>query len=100
MEQTEKPENYIEIPTLSLNQLLGKGKLQNMFYGIWEKKIIKSTTCQTSCDWIKQHYEENTRTSVVINKSKIKTNPLNIQQKNLEKEQQDINKSKESRTEQ
>ena len=62
--------------------------------------MIKSTTCQTSCDWIKQRYEENTRTSVVINKKRIKTNPLNIQQKNLEKEQQDINKSKESRTEQ
>ena len=50
------------------------------------EKIIKSTTCQTSCDWIKQHSEENTRTSVVINKGRIKTNPLNIQQRNLEKE--------------
>lgn len=68
MKQTPKPENYMEIQTLSLNQLLGKRKTPKQVLGYLGEKN-KKTTCQNLCDCVEQHSKENAKTSITINRN-------------------------------
>lgn len=77
----------MEIQTCSLNQLLRKEELQNKFQNSWGKNN-KNAPYQNLCDWVQQHSEESAKTSIAINKNKMKTSPLKIQHKNLEEEHQ------------